>query len=55
MKGEMAWDVAETNDLEKAKRIAKDLDNELTSDQWDNLENHWVLDTVTDESIEIYD
>ncbi len=55
MKGEMGWDVAETNDLEEAKRIAKDLDDELTADEWDNCDNHWILDTETDESIEVYE
>ena len=53
MYGQMGIDVASSNDLEEAKQIARDYDNELTPDQWDNLENHWILDTETDESIEV--
>jgi len=53
MRGQMGIEVAGSNDLEEAKQIACDYDDELTSDEWDNLENHWILDTETDESIEV--
>lgn len=53
MRGEMGIEVTGSNDLEEAKQIARDYDNELTPDEWDNLENHWILDTETDETIEV--
>lgn len=54
MRGEMAYECGSTNNLEEAKAWARSLDDELTSDEWDNCENHWVLDSETDTSIEIY-
>ena len=53
MYGQTGIDVAGSNDLEEAKQIARDYDNGLAPDQWDNLENHWILDTETNESIEV--
>lgn len=55
MKGEMACNVAETNDLCDAKRITKELDSYLTADEWDNCDNHWILDAETDCSIDAYE
>lgn len=53
MHGQTGIDVAGSNDLEEAKQIARDYDNGLSPDQWDNLGNHWILDTETGESVEV--
>lgn len=53
MRGEMGIEVTGSDDLDEAMLLAKDYDNDLTPDEWDNLENHWILDTETNESIEV--
>lgn len=53
MRGEMAQEVATTNDLDEAKKLAKEFDDELSCDEWDNCENHWILDNETGCSIDI--
>lgn len=53
LRGEMACEVAATNDLNEAKKLAKDFDYELSPDEWDNCENHWILDNETGCSIDI--
>lgn len=53
MRGEMGIEVTGSDDLDEAMLLAKEYDDELTPDEWDNLENHWILDTETDETIEV--
>lgn len=48
LKGESGYNVGCANTLEEALTIAKELDSELSMPEWDNLDNHWVLDTETD-------
>jgi len=55
LQGEMAYDVSETDDLEEAKRMVKDLNSTLTADESDNSEDYWILDSETNCSIDPYD
>lgn len=48
LKGEHGYNAGSANNLEEALDIAKALDQELSMPEWDNLDNHWVLDTETD-------
>lgn len=47
LKGERGYNAGSANTLEEALDLAKSLDQELSMPEWDNLDNHWVLDTET--------
>ncbi len=55
LQGEMGYGISETDDLEEAKRIVKDLNSTLTADEFDNGKDYWILDRETDCSINAYD
>lgn len=45
--GGMEYEVDEADTLEEALFLAERYDCELSEDDWDNGDNHWVLDTET--------
>ena len=49
LRGEQGIEVASASTIREAEDLVEVFDQELTSDEWDNLENHWIYDTWEDQ------
>lgn len=55
LQGDMAWNITSTDDINEAKSIVSEFNNQLTADGWDDNEEYWILDSETDCSIPLDD
>ena len=55
LQGDRAWDITSTDDINEAKSIVSEFNNQLTADGWDNNEEYRILDSETGCSIPLDD